>query len=209
LLWCALCGKALTTITPIAKRDAAYICAPMSTGGCGKIRIGMDRVESWVLAQVLAVVADLRVDRGAEDADDGGIGELRQVLVRDERALDEADHDHYAGILARPRWLKVRAGITARMESNQRALDDLIAQSTRTVIPTAQELERQWPTRDALWKQMMLSAVIERINVGPHPSGAPKTLPRRLTDTDASLAARREDHTIAMMTARVDIRWRA
>ena len=205
LLFCDLCKKPMTTQS--GQSSPSYVCAAMTNGGCGKVAISVDRIEPWVLAQTIEVLGKISIDRGENV--DPEIKSARAAIDQDQRALDKATDDHYAGLLSRDRWLRACATITGRLETNQRVLDDLIARSTRTVIPTGAELASQWGHRDALWKQQMLSAVIERIWVKPHPVGTPRTLTRRLGESDESLTERRRANIAASMDARLDIRWRA
>lgn len=207
------CGHVMVSMTTSAAGGRAFVCSAQATGGCGRMRIAMDPLEAYVTEQVLVALdgPDLAAALADDTDDDGTETRTREALAADEHALealtDERD-DPTMGITD-AEYRRRRAKIITRMDARRADLATAVGRHTRSSLPSADELRDQWDVRDNLWRRTILAAVIDRVDVSPHPLGATTHLSRRRGEHDDQLRARREVHQAAILDTRVTIRWRA
>ena len=207
IVFCGRCGNRLASMPGSKGGPAAYFCSTQATGGCGKLRIAIDRLEPWLLEHMVASIDTLKLQIGGDS--DQLIQEAKSALLRDEAALNQMDDDHYAGLLPRSDWLRQRARVAKRHDETQTQLAELLSRSASASLPSGVELKRQWPLQDAHWQHAMVASVIDKVVIQPHPKGMALTLSRRRGESDADLESRRQTHLIKILRARVHITWRA
>ncbi|MGY1724737.1 recombinase family protein [Blastococcus sp. SYSU DS0533] len=214
LLICGSCGHWLSGSNRALKRGvkgetvASFICQ-VSQGGCGKIRVDYPPVEEWVLGQVFARLdvpgVQLALSSHEERADDN---DLRQRIADDERLLERLDDDHADGTLDRRRYLRQVDRIQQRLDGLRRELSE-IQRSSFLVETGGRSLQEVWSEHDATWQRTLLSHVIEKVVVEPHPPRMATTLTRKRGECNEDLEKRRKQHQELVLLRRVHVRWRS
>jgi DNA invertase Pin-like site-specific DNA recombinase len=202
LVFCARCGGRLNS----SAKGTAFNCA-LAANGCGGIRINMAWLDRYITEQVFATVDDHALAEAAAPARDDRERELRDAIKVDRRALESLADERDDGLIEDVEYRRRRKRITDRLE---RAESDALAMSrtrARIAVPPGDVLRREWAARDNAWRRRILAAVIERIDIGPHPAGVTTTPPRRRGETDTALTARRERHMAEVLRQRASITW--
>lgn len=208
LLTCALCGTTLTSMTASRLRGHSFVCAKIPYNGCGKVRISHEPLETYIREQVFA-----RLDTRKLDPPKIGAGKEYAALQQQAAALGEEleriKRGFVAGILSEGEAAREKA----RVEDELHAVDERLVAATsdqaQANIPRGERLRELWDQRGAAWKRQVLGSVIETVKVKPHPKGVTTTLTRRKTETDDEYEDRKRAHQLAVLEARVKVKWRA
>jgi len=203
---CAVCGGKL-----VAQRDRnspRFTCRGLQDG-CSSIRYRA--LERFVLDMVLA-----RLDGP----------EFRSALARRETSTTDQERvleDELAALELRRRRIgeAVEVGAYTRDEAAakvrevkkaERGVRDRQAALARTHVldgvESAADARELWDAADVTRRRRFLASFITEVVVSPFPAGRCRTPPRRRGETDADLAARREEHERETLRLRVDVRWR-
>jgi site-specific DNA recombinase len=138
-------------------------CPPRKDGGCGGILVRYEPAEAAVVQLLLA-----RVERDADltpDAPPDLTAELLDRIAADERRLEAladafADDPDGNPLELRAAGARIRSRIAAaRAEIQQTA--------TRQLVANPLEVRRAWPGYDLQQRRLVLSAMVERIDVAP------------------------------------------
>jgi Recombinase zinc beta ribbon domain len=104
---CGLCGQNMATTTRSGDR---YYSCPTQPTGCGRIHVRADRLEAWLLDQLLQQLC-LEPPPAAQDADPGDTA----------GAMAELRRDYYVDrIVSRPAFLSARALLVRRADEHSR-----------------------------------------------------------------------------------------
>ena len=210
LLYCGACRNIKLTVSRRIKRDgtrcAITVCSPAS-GGCARGSIDLPLLEEWVFAAFAAALETMQVPAPPQD-DTSQAAEVSRAIEADTRMLSRVQDDYYDGTITEEERQRQVRRLRTRIEDNQTTLAGLVTATHRAYIPAPQEIVRQWPDKDPKWRHAMLSALIEKIYIGPHPAGVPHHLARRKTETDQEYRDRNTAHSARMLAERVDIRWK-
>jgi DNA invertase Pin-like site-specific DNA recombinase len=218
LLFCGLCDNRLTSTSENRADGPSFECSRMKTGrgGCGKIRIVMRPLESYIAEQVFTRLDSPEMSQalaGDREGMDDAERELRQAVEDDERRLERLTNEYDDDKVPEQEYRRRRARITDRLEANQSKLRTITRATARAAVPSGAELREVWPTKDNTWKRTILSSVIERITVGPHPvnpetgrlfTSAPS---RRRGEAEDAWRARFELTRAQTFAHRVDVTW--
>ena len=139
----------------------------------------------------------------------GAEKELHAELDKLGKRMERVKADYVEGILS-ARDVKVeQARIEKASALAEEKLTELAAQHVSANIPRGERLRELWQTKDAVWKRQVLSSVIETVKVKPHPKGVTTNLTRRKTETADEFDGRKRAHQLAVLEARVQVKWRA
>ena len=170
---CDLCGAKLVA-RPRSDKARSYVC---STGpgftGCGKIRVLAEPLEEVVVEAVIqrldspnlsAVLAELTDDHQGDD--------LGSRISDDENMLTVLAEEWAAGSITRTEWMTARNAIESRLEATRREL----ARTTRTTaldgfVGAPGALRAAWPALGLERQRAVLTAVLDRVVVGPAVKG--------------------------------------
>jgi site-specific DNA recombinase len=217
LLFCALCGNRLTSSTLKKNSAPSYDCSTMKTGrpGCGKVKIVMPPLEQYITEAVFFALdtdqfSQAVADHTTEgDSADAGLDTVRQAITDDEGALLSLADEKDDKLITDAEYRRRRARINGRLDKAREELTRLTRSSTRATLPTGDELRRVWATKDNVWRHTMLSAVIERVDVGPHPRGVSSAPPRRRGEGETAWRERFDAVRMETMAQRTTIHWLA
>lgn len=209
VLSCALCGTTLTSMTASRLRGHSFVCAKIPYNGCGKVRISHQPLEDYLREQVFARLDTPRIDPPADKSMQVAETELHAKLDKLGKRMERVKEGFKEGILS-AREVKVeQADIEKASAAIEQKLSDLTATNVKANIPRGEKLRELWQTRDAVWKRQNLSAVIGTVIIKPHPKGFTTNLTRRKSETADEFDGRKRAHQLAILEARVEVKWRA
>ncbi|MEH1098195.1 recombinase family protein [Micromonospora sp. CPCC 205561] len=209
------CGHRMTSTSATSSDGKTYECTKVS-GGCGRGRIVMHPLESYIAEQVF-VRLDSPALRAAMARDREGVDdterELRKAVQDDEDSLTRLGDERDDNLISEAEYRRRRARLTDRLEANRAALDKATRKRAHTRLPSGTELRKVWAGRDDVWKRTILASVIERIEIGPQPinpetgrlfTSAP---PRRRGEDEDAWRQRFELHRAKVFSERVTVTW--
>lgn len=208
------CGHRMTCGSSVRTEGLTYECGK-DKGGCGGTRIVMKPLEDYIAEQVFLVLdtPEVRQAIAAQESGDDPTAELRKAISDDERALQRLEDEYDDDKLPEARYRRRRARLTDRLEANTKARDAALLARKRTNVPSGTKLRAVWNDRDNTWKRDMLTAVIDRIEIGPQPinpetgrlfTSAP---PRRRGETEEAWRTRFDLHRAKVFSQRVTVTW--
>lgn len=180
LLRCGMCLRPLRA-RPRVDHVRRYVCpsGPMF-GGCGGIAILAEPLEDLVTERVLDVLDSPIVEAQAQQLVEGVADGMVETLGADQRALEELALDYYRDrLISRDEYLVARASLERRIDSARRQL----AESTgERVLASVRGVARtRWPEVGFDQRRAIVSALIERITIGPGRRGFNRFDPSRLS----------------------------
>jgi site-specific DNA recombinase len=203
LLVCGRCGKTLTVTRP--GKDQGYECAKLKgKAGCGSIKILKSELEQYVEEMLFASVDDLPAPPDTNDPS----AELIAAIDADTTALQRLEDEYDDGSLPRDRYARRRDRITARLDTNRRALANATRTTPRHNLPSGDELRTVWPDKDNIWRRTVIASVIDRIVIHPHPAGVQTTPSRRRTESPEEHRARYNLHRARLIAQRTEVIWK-
>lgn len=167
---CGLCGAGLVG-QPKDGRPR-YRC-PKIPGGtaCGGIYVSAERLDTHVVARVLAVLAGDALtsvlNRGGDTA--AALGEVRDL----EAELADLDQAVAAGTMSVKSSITIRAGLQSRID----AAHQRVAQAAGTAAAAgvvgmdAEQLAQVWPTLDATRQRALVRLVVDHVTVNRAEAG--------------------------------------
>jgi site-specific DNA recombinase len=167
LLWCGRCGEKLHS-KPV-RGVPRYKCTPKPYGrGCGTVSISAAHVEGVVLERLWVALDTPELAeaiRAPADPDQG----LQRQLEEDERALEQAAHDHYVTrILPRPAFLEVQQDLEARMRQTRAKQARKAKAAVLAVLPSGvAAVQEAWEQWDLERRRALVDACVARIEVAP------------------------------------------
>lgn len=165
-LRCHACDKAM--VGHRLPSRVTYICHSPPRG-CGRTKIGADPVEALVRDRVLdrldspefAAALDAEQGRGQATVD---LDQLRG----DEQALDQLSRDHYVDrIIDRSEYMASRDALTKRIEGARRKLARTGNGRRHSLVGLGEQLRAAWDSEPMEWRRAIVSAVVDRITIGP------------------------------------------
>jgi len=177
----------------------------------GRVAINHDALEEHVFEKVIEMLdrsprweqqlaqKDPRDSKKLDELED------RRGTLRDQR--ERAQRGFVVGILSEAEARKEVEKIDAELQTTENAINVLLRRpAIGNAISSGQLADwRSWtPGR----RRTFLKLLIDRVEVGPHPDGIGRRVPRRSGETDESYQARRKDHIMATVAKRTTIHWR-
>jgi site-specific DNA recombinase len=166
LLRCGLCGSVLIS-KPKARLVRRYVCRKEPGGnGCGKLARRAEPLEELVADLVFVALEDVDISQYARsEGDDDVFDDIR----RDEESLVALSHDFYVdGAITRPEFFHARDVVKERLEHNQARLGKRQGRGVLTqALAAGATLRAQWGERPLEWRRMVVSALIDYIEVMP------------------------------------------
>jgi site-specific DNA recombinase len=205
-----VCGKRL--ISQRANGVARLMCHKQGTGGCGKIGIGYDGLEAFVLDMVFArldskafraALAE-RQQSGPDTREAGLRDELEQLNQRRVGVGRSVEYGAYTEAEAR----QALAEITRETERIRMQLNTIVRDRALDDIADVDDPRALWSGADVTRRRRFLSSLIDSVIVSSFPDGQARNLSRRRNETDESLKARRDEHNREMLRQRILIKWR-
>jgi DNA invertase Pin-like site-specific DNA recombinase len=170
MLRCGKCGSRLYVRRRSVDRIRRYGCEKQAhDGSCGGIHIIAEPLEDFVRDLVLdyldspALAAALDAhERKAETVD-------LDALRADERALEELSRDYYTErMITRGEYLVARDALEGRIKSQRARLARTNGTGPlRAVAGLGASLRDAWEHEGLDWQRQVLSAVVDRIVIGP------------------------------------------
>lgn len=190
LLKCGLCGKTMYSQPYMGK--PSFICQDQASVAGRKLRIGYDDLEQFVSRLVFDALDSPQVASAmqTEESGDEAVRQLSDELAADREMLARLLDDYADGLLSREELKRQQTRLRQRVEDNQRAMERLTARPVLRDVPTGDEARRLWEERDVTWRRTLLSALIEKVVIGPFPKGAPMR-PAEAWEDRARLLAQR------------------
>jgi DNA invertase Pin-like site-specific DNA recombinase len=177
--FCALCGRRLVA-RPRADKRRSYVCASgVNFNGCGKIRILAEPFEELVAQEVIHALDSkaftAALERAAGALPVGNDTNTLQMKLRE--LADDFANDR----IGRQEWIVARDVIEKRLEaaSGHLAIERRGA-ALRPFLRDPKALSKQWPTIDIDRQRTIVSAVIEKVNVGSAVRGRNFFTPERV-----------------------------
>lgn len=222
LVYCGRCGNLMTSTSPKSAigYQPGFECSKMKTGrpGCGRMKIVMEALDQYVTAAVFHALEESEAFAEAMDATianhDGAPAEelaARADVNKWELSLANlvAEKDDPDIKMSADEYKARRLNITGKLEDARQALARTTRTAVKASLPPVDELRAQWNDRDPAWRRVIVSAVLERVDVSAHPRGVSSAPPRRNGEPETAWRARFDMARMATMAQRVDIRWLA
>lgn len=214
LVHCALCKATMVSTSTKPSAPAGFECSKNKSGkaGCGRVRVEMAGLEKYVLEQFFFTLDSpafsTAMSATREDASEAEAMARREVQKWEMALfnLEEEKDDPDVG-LSLADYKRRRASITVKLDAGRQAFSLATRSVVHASLPPVDELKQKWPNEDNTWRRTIVSAVIERIDVSPHPRGVPSSLPRLSKETLEAWHARHHEHRMDVMDQRVDIQW--
>lgn len=166
-IFCALCGKRLSTSSTKGKRYYRCMSGP-ETGGCGGVRVVAEPLEELVARAGWRRLANPEVARRADRQDSAA--EEWALVAEDEglvARLEELTTLWSAGDRTTEEWTAGRKALAARQEDVRRRLERIRrARAVDVVAGLDGGVEAAWPSLDLHRRRAVLAAVIERVEIG-------------------------------------------
>lgn len=208
LVHCGRCGNVMTSTPEKKKQGAGFECSA-KTGferACGRMRIVMDPVEAFVTEQLFFVLDSDEFNKELTTPPTNEVAALRDAINADQATVKRLADEYDDRLMTEAEYKRRTARITDRLNTNLAQWSML----RRTVtLPPADELRRVWPDKDDVWRRTIVSAVIERVDVHPHPRGTTSAPPRRSGEPLSQWRARFHAARMATMAERITVHWLA
>jgi site-specific DNA recombinase len=209
-----VCGNYLTSTSLKKNAPAAFECSSTKTGhpnACGKIKVVMAPVEAFVTEALFAALdtPTFHTAVAAASTTDGREAELREAMADADKVLISLENEKDDGLIDDPSYRRRRARITKRRDDLRKEYLTLTRSARLAALPTGDELQRVWSDRDNTWRRTIVSEVIERVDVGPHPRGVSSAPPRRRGEGETAWRERFDAARQTTMEQRLHIKWLA
>ena len=182
LLRCDLCGATLVS-RPTANRTRRYVCASgPGSGGCGRISITADHVESVVCEAVLFRLdsPDLAATLQGR-SEDPAAAEWQAEAERAQAHLEELARAYAAESFGLREWLAARDPIEQRLQASRKKLAALNqASALDGYLGNASELRSEWPTMPLSRQAAIIAAVLDHALIRPATPGRKTLDPGRI-----------------------------
>ena len=186
LLRCGRCGTVMYS-RPRSGGLRRYVCASgPGFGGCGKMAINADPVESFVVEAVLyrldtpQLAAALTEIRKANTEAD----QLAVTIAGDTGMLEQLARDYAEKAISHQEWSAARQPIQGRIDHAKRRLSR-ISRTHRIddYAGNSQALRDAWADLDLRRQQAIISTVLDHATVNPAVQGRNRFDPSRLSPT--------------------------
>ena len=178
---CGLCGTVLTA-SPSNSGRRGHRCAPSTAqhpGGCGKVRINADLLETYVAEHVLAELAKPEVSALIEQARDqllAEAAELREKAAAAKRRQKRLGEDYARSPEMSLQAFKAADKELARQVNADRAQARFLEQVKRVPVGDVPDLMRWWKHAPMVAKRGVLVLFLEQIAVYPAASRGSRTV---------------------------------
>lgn len=209
LLVCGRCGHRLTSQPYNGK--ATFICSKQATGGCGRLRIGNEDLEAFIVEAAFAALDSPQLAQAMNAGDNASEEErgLREALRADREALKALADERDDGFIPdATEYRRRRARIEAKIDAGERRIAELTNRVVLNHLPKGDEARKLWAKRDVSWRRTLLSHLIEKVVIAPFPEGVTTNLTRRKNESDEDFAARRDEWQVKVLLDRVEIKWK-
>jgi len=183
LLRCGRCGTPMIS-RPRSGGQRRYVCASgPGYGGCGKMAINAEDVESFVAQAVLyrldtpELAAALTEARKANQEHD----QLASEVAEDEAMLEQLALDYGNRAISAKEWTAARQPIQARIDQAKRRLSRISrTQRIDDYVGNSQALSDAWADLDLRRQQAIIATVLDHLVVNPAVRGRNRFDPSRL-----------------------------
>lgn len=215
LVFCAACRKPMTSQPASKGGPVAFVCSTGKAAGCSSRRIAMAPLQELVVAAFFYRVNSPVLDRllaGTQRARanvDEQERKVRQEVEQQRVVLDRLLDAFQDGLITKAEYADRSRPARERLVAAEQRLAAMAVQSAQVNVPRGRELDDRWAEGDPIWQNSVLSALIERVDIGPMPKGMTTNLSRRRGESDASHSQRRAANLATVMNERVHTVWRA
>jgi site-specific DNA recombinase len=168
VLRCGLCGTYLTSMVREGRRS--YGCRKEQGSGCGGVRIGAERVESFVFALLLPLADAAIVREALKTQEQGDVQETRQLVVEnaaDETTILELEADYYQHkVIDRTTFLRQTRVLNDRIDQRDGRLAALRGKSALDL--SEGQAGRDWDKKTADQKRLVVLSLVKEIRIGRH-----------------------------------------
>lgn len=210
LVFCAECEHVMVSMTATRLKGPSFVCSEISTGGCGKMRIAMEHLERYIVAQVFTRLdsPELRsaMATAADDIDETE-RDLRRAIDDDEGRLVRLTNEYDDDEITKVEYGRRRRRLDDRINANRAALAKATRARVHTRLPSGTELRQVWDDKDNVWRRTMLASIIERIEVSRHPAGVASNLTPRRGEDPQTFRDRLDLHRAQVLRQRVRVEW--
>lgn len=155
LLVCGRCGAQLSG------SPQGYRCPSPLAGGCGRINVALAQADAEVVRVALDRIPADEVERSTEDEVDRLLDALREV----EAKISQLAKDHYvAERISRPAYLAANDELEHRAQLLRMQIADHEAGES---LGSLQEIAEHWDGQTLSYRQAVLRALLERVEVLP------------------------------------------
>lgn len=173
------CGGRLVGRPQRANRPA-YNCVP-SRGGCGHMSILAEPTEALVIEAVLLRADSPGLARALHGDERSDHGELNEVIRSADEKLSELASMWAADEITRAEWVTARQRIEARIDHARKQLAKRSRKDALlTFAGTPGALRASWTDMDFSQRRAVLTAIIDRIVIGPALHGRNRFDPGRI-----------------------------
>lgn len=165
---CGLCDAPLVA-RPKADKQRCYVCATgAGFSGCGGIRVLAEPLEELVVGDLMRrldtpeLAAELRERTKKHDT----LG-LAKTIEDAEARLDQLARDFGAGDITRREWLSAKQAAQAKLDLARRQLGQETEVAVLDGVVGAGVLSAQWPDLSQDRRRAIMTAVVDRVTVGP------------------------------------------
>lgn len=207
-------GARRTTRRGAAVTDGpAFECSKHKTsrGGCGSNKISMDPLERYVREAVFFALDSSDFQKAVADQAPpvANAGPTGTDIAAWRAAITSLEDEKDDGLIDDGSYRRRRARLTAKIEAAEAELAAIRRANRRTSLPRGDELRTFWEGADDLQRREVVSAVIKRIDVYPHPRGVSSAPPRRSGEPLEDWRERFDRARMHTMDLRTDIHWHA
>ena len=170
MLRCAKCGERLYVRRRSVDRVRRYGCEKRpGARGCGGVHIIAEPLEAHVRDVALDYLDSPQMAAALDAHERRSDSVDVDALHADESALEELSADYYVSrMLSRPEYLASRDTLEERIRTARGKLARVNGTDpVRAVAGLGKELRAAWDGESLDWRRQVLSAVVDRIVVGP------------------------------------------
>jgi site-specific DNA recombinase len=155
------------------RKERMYSChRGPGFNGCGKVHQLADPLDDLIAESVLEALEDPKIeDQMRPKADNDQEAALFDRLQADKARLVLLGDDYGDGTIDRPTYVRQKTRLTERIETVQRALDQLAAARTVTSLPPAGQVRAEWERASTDRRRAIIAAVVEKVILRPSGSG--------------------------------------
>ncbi len=185
ILRCGRCGAAMVA-RPRDDKVRRYVCAKgPGLPGCGGTYILAEPLEELVFEAVVEYIDTPEFTKlvAATLKPVADVPELVAAIHADEASLEDLSRDFYVDkLIDRASFLAAQEGLHHQIASRRERLSRLTGNNVLAGLPTGGEaLRRAWAERDISWRQSLLGAVLESVQIGPGVRGRTWFDPERVS----------------------------
>jgi site-specific DNA recombinase len=140
--------------------------------GCGKVHQLTEPIDDLVSEAILDALDSPKLDAVLRArAEHSQEGQLFDRLQTDRTRLVQLGDDYGDGTIDKPTYVRQKARLTERIDTVQRALDQIAAARTLVSLPPAGQIRSEWEKATIDQRRAIIAAVVEKVLLHPTGSG--------------------------------------